>query len=129
MVVVGLVNTTNAPPAAGQGVLLTPAEVDAAIGMLGELERNRLTVELAPSRIGIGMIRVVTERNVEWYQEFCAEYGSRRSRPRQRAKWDTAIKRANTVRALERMIDSGRAVYEYDRRLLPYVRAEMEKWK
>lgn len=95
--------------------------------MLGQLLRQRLTVELAPSEdyecaLRGGKIRVVTERNPEWYQQFCDQYPPSRSRPRKgkRGQRDTRIKRHHTLRALEE-IAAGRCETEYAQRLWPFV--------
>jgi hypothetical protein len=84
---------------------------DAALDLLIELESTRLEVVLMPShdwdcaKRG-GRIRVVQSRNCKWYRDFCSSYQTNRKRARQRRNYsDTKIKRRETVRALERMID------------------------
>lgn len=73
------------------------------------------------------MIRVVEECNPDWYRRLCAEYLSERSRPRRRSKVDTAIKRANVLRALHEM-ESGRCETVYAGRLLPFVYEHYERF-
>ena len=63
--------------------------------MIRDLESNRLRVVI------ISPCRVAVEHNPLWYREFCSQYQS--GRKRSWAKFDTAIKRQNTIRALERM--------------------------
>jgi hypothetical protein len=75
----------------------------AAVELLGELESSCLEVVLVPERRRTcegGMIRVAVSKNATWYQRFCRQYAS--SRRRRKAAFDTMIKRAHTVRALER---------------------------
>jgi hypothetical protein len=70
-----------------------------ALSMARELERNRLTVVLAPAQRD-GSVRSVVSENPEWYQKLCAAHTSNR---RDRLKWrkhKTSIKRAMVVRAL-----------------------------
>lgn len=67
-----------------------------------ELAGRRLEVVLVPSPVEHWPTdrqrRVVCERNPAWYREFCRQYPSNRSRPRQRRKHDTLIKRQHTLR-------------------------------
>src|SRR3990172_5226855 len=59
----------------------------AASFLLADLESHRLTVSLAaaPDRRHSGhKIRCVEQRNPAWYRQLCAEYITRRSRPRNR---------------------------------------------
>jgi hypothetical protein len=91
--------------------------------MLADLEANRLEVVLIPSNdpdcaMRGGMIRAVQSQNPRWYSEFCSLYGS--SRRRMRAKFDTKIKRARTLRALE-MLAEGRNGTEYTQRLKRFI--------
>lgn len=92
--------------------------------MRHELASRRLEVVLVPSSVEHWPTdrqrRVVCERNPGWYRELCRQYPSRRSRPRRRAKPDTAIKRAHTLRALAE-IENGRVESEYARRVYPFV--------
>lgn len=73
--------------------------------MLAELESNRLEVVLVPSKRGQNpwdMIRVCASRNAGWYRKFCAQHSS--SRVRNNPHHDTCIRRANTIRVLDRMV-------------------------
>ena len=92
--------------------------------MRHELASTRLEVVLVPSPVEHWPTdrqrRVVCERNPAWYREFCRQYPSRRTRPRRRAKPDTAIKRAHTLRALAEIQD-GRVESEYAQRVYPFV--------
>src|SRR5512133_513772 len=81
--------------------------------LLDELESNRLEVCLIPCRrecnIG-GMIRVPLSQNAKWYRDFCACYPS--SRRRKKSAFDTKIKRANTIAALNSILrGETRSVY------------------
>jgi hypothetical protein len=92
--------------------------------MRHELASRRLEVVLVPSPVEFWPTqqqrRVVCERNPAWYRELCRQYPSSRSRPRRRAKPDTAIKRAHTLRALAEIQD-GRIDSEYAQRVYPFV--------
>jgi hypothetical protein len=101
----------------------------AAVHMLGELERNRLEVVLSPCERGDPhrMIRVTNSTNPGWYRDLCAKYPVKRSKPRKRAKPDTAIRRAGVVAALKSIIN-GEVETEYANRLLPYVYDVYEKF-
>lgn len=73
--------------------------------MLAELEANRLEVCLVPEKRRThetGMIRVCASRNAAWYRRYCGDHPS--SRGTRRGGFDTRIRRANTVRALEQML-------------------------
>ncbi len=75
--------------------------------MLAELESNRLDVGLVPLNPRLrnynegGCKRVAFSKNTKWYRDFCCRHLS--SRKRNHRKPDTRIKRANVLRALERM--------------------------
>lgn len=79
--------------------------------MLAELESACLDVQLAPApypRHEAHCVRVVANKNARWYRDFCEQYRSTRRRKNPRI--DTAIRRRETVAALQRMIagvDSG----------------------
>jgi hypothetical protein len=79
--------------------------------MLAELESACLHVLLAPAPYPTHeghCVRVVANKNARWYRDFCAQYRSTRRRKNPRT--DTAIRRRNTIAALQRMIagvDSG----------------------
>ena len=96
-----------------------------------ELASTRLEVVLVPSPVEHWPTdrqrRVVCERNPAWYRELCRQYPSRRSRPRRRAKPDTAIKRAHTLRALAEIQD-GRIDSEYAQRVYPFVTQQAERY-
>lgn len=68
-----------------------------ATAMLRELEGSRLAV--AKQKTDRGYVRVVLGENPQWYQEFCAAHAARRSKTK-RQKFDTAIKRQMTLKAL-----------------------------
>lgn len=98
---------------------------EAAESLLYELESQCLDVVLVPrpddDTHGRCKIRVAQESNPDWYRDFCAEYESRRTRPRMRRhKLDTKIKRQHTVAALERFL-AGKIESEYVDRLLPFI--------
>lgn len=90
---------------------MNPAKLLTLSAMLDELESSSLVVELAPApspRHEGHCVRVVSDRNAKWYRDFCAAYSSTRRRKNPRS--DTAIRRADTIRALRAMIagrDSG----------------------
>ena len=96
-----------------------------------ELASRRLEVVLVPSPVEHWPTdrqrRVVCERNPAWYRELCRQYPSRRSRPRRRAKPDTAIKRAHTLRALAE-IEDGRVESEYAKRVYPFVEKQAQQY-
>lgn len=96
-----------------------------------ELASTRLEVVLVPSPVEHWPTdrqrRVVCERNPAWYRELCRQYPSRRSRPRRRAKPDTAIKRAHTLRALAE-IENGRVESEYAKRVYPLVVEQAQQY-
>lgn len=77
--------------------------------MLAELEAHRLEVVLVPlnpNRRGWnegGMKRVCADVPPRWYRALCRDYPS--SRGVRRGKFDTAVRRANVLRALERLVD------------------------
>lgn len=99
--------------------------------MRHELASTRLEVVLVPSPVEHWPTdrqrRVVCERNPAWYRELCRQYPSRRTRPRRRAKPDTAIKRAHTLRALAEIQD-GRVESEYAQRVYPFVIKAAEQY-
>lgn len=100
----------------------------AACHMRRQLQANRLQVVLAPApqpQFSGHQVRLVEGRNPAWYRELCAEYPSRRSRPRRRGPgyMDTAIKRRHVLRALREIERGGAFASEYARRLMPYVRS------
>lgn len=77
---------------------------------LGDLEAYRLEVCLtrAPDPLHAGhMVRLVCSQNPAWYQAFCKLYGSARRDGFRWSKHKTAIKRRETLRALERILRGG----------------------
>jgi hypothetical protein len=102
---------------------------DAALELLMELENAHLEVVLIPSQdsdcaMRGGMIRAVQESNADWYRSYCDRYQS--SRRRRSHKSDTRIKRAHTVKALERVI-RGQLDSAYAERLEPFIRQRMKE--
>lgn len=89
-----------------------------------ELESRRLEVALVPSPVEFWPTeqrrRVVCERNPSWYRELCRQHPANRTRPRQRRKPDTLIKRRHVLRALAE-IEDGRIDTEYAQRVYPFV--------
>ncbi|WP_043582144.1 hypothetical protein [Geminisphaera colitermitum] len=74
--------------------------------MRDEFESHRLEVVLVPQKIHTnegGCIRVLADQNARWYREFCGRFAS--SRRRNKALFDTKIKRRNTERALTALIE------------------------
>lgn len=76
--------------------------------MLDQLGSSRLVVLLAPLNPKMrgwtegGCKRVVADRNPKWYRSYCARHPS--SRGIRRGKFDTKIKRRDTLVALRRLI-------------------------
>lgn len=73
--------------------------------MLAELESNRLEVILVPEKRRtheMGMIRCAVNRNCNWYRALCAKHPS--SRGVRHGGFDTMIRRANVMRALNQML-------------------------
>lgn len=99
--------------------------------MREELASRRLEIVLVPSPVEHWPTdrqrRVVCERNPGWYREFCRQYPSNRTRPRQRRKHDTLIKRQHTLRALAE-IENGRIETEYAKRVYPFVIQQAERY-
>jgi hypothetical protein len=95
--------------------------------MLFDLQAYELEVVLVPApdpRHSGHKIRVAQNQNARWYQEFCAQYRSnRRGR-----KWRTRIKRRETIRALENILD-GKTEGLYVERLLEFIRRKNENEK
>lgn len=109
--------------------LLTKTEREAAGQLLYELSVQRLEVGLAEApeqRSHRGqMVRTVMNANPKWYQRLCSKFTCARKSPTKRRghrKHDTAIKRYNVERSLERM-SKGIATTANDFRVLPIVRA------
>lgn len=88
--------------------------------MLAQLESHQLQVVLVPlnpQRRGYnegGCKRVLADQNPKWYRQFCARHPS--SRGVRRGKFDTCIKRLNTLRALQQII-AGKPAGKYEAEL------------
>jgi hypothetical protein len=99
-----------------------------AFWMLIELQSQHLEVVLVPSReyewiIRGWKVRCVQESNCEWYRKFCEQFPSRRTRPRHKKKFDTLIKRRETIAALEQ-ISEGTIHGLYVGRLIDFIESE-----
>lgn len=76
--------------------------------LLNELESHQLQVVLVPLNPRLrgynegGMRRVCANKSPRWYSQFCGRHPS--SRGIRRGKFDTRIKRANTLRALNQLL-------------------------
>lgn len=95
----------SAPSRMATSAHTTPALPSGLEMMLNELESHQLVTILAPSKRGENpwdMIRVNMDMNTKWYQKFCASYQSKRKI--RRGKFDTIIRRANVLRALNQML-------------------------
>lgn len=87
--------------------------------LLNELFNNSLEVCLIPApdkRHSQHYIRAVESANAKWYQKFCSEYPS----SRRGFKTRTAIKRRETVRALESLAN-GVVKGVYGERLVEFI--------
>ena len=92
--------------------------------MLAELTSHRLEVILTPSRRAEvaeqgGMIRVILDRNADWYRRMCEDHPS--TRTRKKTSSDTKIKRQDTITALEHMLRNGWAQGFYQLTILRYI--------
>jgi hypothetical protein len=107
-------------------VEITPSTAAALTEMRDELECNRLEVFLVPQRIRTnegGMIRAAYSKNASWYRFFCACYSS--SRRRRNALFDTRIKRRDTLRVLNGLINNGRSKSKYAEDVLEIARGRV----
>lgn len=89
--------------------------------MLLELEANALIVVLTPASEPMHeghQVRTVYMQNSSWYRRLCEEYTAHRNNPRRRRKHDTAIKRSEIVRILNRMIEGKDTKSKYKEALL-----------
>lgn len=87
--------------------------------LLAELESNSLQVCLAPSKRRINesdQIRVALSRNANWYRAMCAKFQS--GRKKSRTNFDTLIKRRETLKALNRLIEGRAKGTIYEARIL-----------
>jgi hypothetical protein len=76
--------------------------------MLNELEASQLEVALVPQRRFTnhgGMVRCAIQKNAKWYRDYCAAHPS--SRVRKNLAPDTRIKRRDTLRVLQAIIQGG----------------------
>lgn len=79
------------------------------IQMLNELESHRLEVVLVPLNPRLrnynegGCKRALADQNAKWYRLFAAQHPS--SRGIRKGGFDTRIRRANVLSALQRMVD------------------------
>lgn len=95
--------------------------------MLDELESHQLTVVLAPlnpNRRGYnegGCRRVCADLSPKWYRSFCGQHPS--SRGVRRGKFDTRIKRFNTLRAIRQLL-VGKPAGKYGAELLGIARLQ-----
>lgn len=97
--------------------------------LLAELESHQLTVVLVPLNPGKrnwndgGCKRVCVDKNARWYQLLCQSNTSKRGT--RRGRQDTIIRRAHTIRALNRLIAGKPRGGIYEERimdLLPSIR-------
>lgn len=94
----------------------------AAEELLGELESHELVVALVPSKRYVncdGCIRVCMSKNCNWYRAFCAQYAS--GRKRNHKKFDTRIKRRQTISSLKQVIKGRAPSGVYAERLRPII--------
>lgn len=109
-------------------VEISPVEAAALLEMRDELDAYRLEVVLVPQRYRTnegGMIRVAATKNAQWYRNFCARYAS--SRRRKNCAFDTRIKRRDTLRVLDGLINKSRAASQYAADFLAEARARARK--
>lgn len=91
--------------AGGRDTVAAGQLINALHEMLSQLESHQLQVVLVPLNPRLrnynegGCKRVVADQNPKWYRQFCARHPS--SRGVRRGKFDTCIKRLNTLRALQ----------------------------
>jgi len=87
--------------------------------MQAELEANPLVTVLAPSKRRVNehdCIRVNVSVPPSWYRKMCSLWPSKRGV--RRAKFDTIIRRSNTLKALQRLIDRKPKGTVYEERIL-----------
>lgn len=116
----------EAAPVASPGWPMLTAEIrETAAYMAADLEGRRLRVTLAWVDGGYTGIRVVEETNPRWYRDLCNSYPSAREYARRRIanrrKFDTIIRRRETLAALRRIAQRGDRETVYAQRLLPYI--------
>lgn len=104
---------------------LRPEIRETAAYMAADLKTRRLRVSLRWVDGGYMALRVVDEVNPKWYRDLCNSYPSAREYARRRIanrrKFDTIIRRRETLAALHRIATAGDSETVYARRLIPYV--------
>ena len=96
---------------------------DALEMLLAEFEAHRLEVGLVPAREARHygpMVRVTFSRNCGWYRRLCARHASLRRR--RNTHFDTAIRRRDIARLLQRMINGRPVRSKYAHEILGYAR-------
>lgn len=98
--------------------------------MLDDLLSNQLEVCLVPGRDwqpgqASNKIRAVQTENAEWYRRFCRMYKS--ARKYKGTHFKTAIKRRETVKALEGIVDRRSGGTIYAERLEEFIKSEAKK--
>ena len=89
--------------------------------MLNELESHQLQVALVPAKEpkhSMHFIRVAVDKNPKWYRGLCSRYPSSRRRP----KFDTKIRRYDTLRTLTRLLDGNGTSSRYAQDLIRIAR-------
>jgi hypothetical protein len=99
--------------------------------LLADLQCSRLEVVLIPSRdpdcaMRGGMIRAVQEQNADWYRKFCGLYETTGKKRWRRAKFQTKIKRRETIYGLEQLIE-GKCESQYADRLKMFIVRQQEE--
>ena len=105
--------------------MVDPVLKQAAGIMARQLQENKLSVVLVDAPVKKHMdhkVRMVENRNPDWYRKLCARHTKNRSVPRIRKfKFhDTKIVRGDVIKALER-IKNGDDRGVYAERLLPFI--------
>ncbi len=99
--------------------------------MLAELEAHQLHVCLAPLNPKMrgynegGCKRVLTDRNPNWYRDFCGRHAS--SRGIRRGKFDTRIRRQSTLSVLSRIAAGKKSWSKYAEELLAIAQRQARK--
>ena len=108
---------------------MDPELKETLLGMLNELEFNRLTVVLGeaqwPQFTG-HKVRVAIEVNADWYRLFCAGYPSERNN--RRGKFDTRVRRKDTIRVLRKLANEKKTSSKYAKPILDIARTLKYKW-
>lgn len=98
--------------------------------MLYELEDNHLSVVLIPQKEPLNhgaCLRKACSHNAEWYQEFCGRHESNRKRIYRNFK--TKIKRRETIRMLNRLIEKGNSESKYAEELIEFAQDRAEEYE